>query len=527
MKPNFFLTPFQIFLVSFFLLGQFALSQEFEIHKRQVIKDTEVLNAEKWKYDQTAVVVCDMWDAHHCLNAVRRVNEMAPRMNELLLVMRKRGSLIIHAPSSCMDYYKDHPARVRATKVPRSKSMPDGITKWCDHIPAEEDYPLDQSDGGEDDDPEEHARWAKELKSWGRNPRAPWKSQVKAIQISTEDYISDRGDEVWSILENRKIKNVVMVGVHTNMCVLGRPFGLRQLSKNGKNVVLVRDLTDTMYNPKSWPFVDHYQGNRLIHRHIEKYVCGTITSNQILGGEPLRFKNDRPPKCLILCAETIYDTKKTLKNFSQKVLQNKLGFDCTMLVAGEGEHKFDSRIIDLIKSTDLVMLSMRRRALPEAQLKAVRDYLAQGKPLVALRTSSHAFDAKGKHAKGHSEWKEFDAEVLGCNYQGHHANDLECKIEKTDGHELLTGVDSLVVTRGSLYRSNPLGPNCTALLFGKVKDHPREPLAWTNQFGKARIFYTSLGHKSDFENQGFLKLLENGVRWATEKKIGKEPTRKK
>ena len=74
--------------------------------------------------------------------------------------------------------------------------------------------------------------------------------------------------------------------------MLGRPFGLRQLAKNGKNVVLMRDLTDTMYNPARWPYVSHFRGTDLIIEHIEKYVCPTVTSDQVVGGQPFRFKGD-------------------------------------------------------------------------------------------------------------------------------------------------------------------------------------------------------------------------------------------
>jgi hypothetical protein len=84
----------------------------------------------------------------------------------------------------------------------------------------------------------------------------------------------------------------MIMGVHTNMCVLGRPFGLRNMARYGKNVVLVRDLTDTMYNPKSWPYVDHFTGTDLIIEHIEKYVCPTITSTVLTGRAPFRFQAD-------------------------------------------------------------------------------------------------------------------------------------------------------------------------------------------------------------------------------------------
>ncbi len=250
---------------------------------------------ESWKPEQTAIIVCDCWDYHHCLNAVRRLEEFAPTLNKVLVEARRRGVTIIHAPSDCMDAYRDHPARKRATSVPPASYLPPDIESWCSSIPAEERgvYPIDQSDGGEDDDPKEHAEWAKKLESLGRNPGTPWKQQTEMITIDADaDYISDRGGEVWNILAHHGIVNVILTGVHTNMCVLGRPFGLRQMARNGKNVVLMRDMTDTMYNPQRWPYVSHFEGTRRIISHIQRHVCPTITSDQIIGGKPFRFKGD-------------------------------------------------------------------------------------------------------------------------------------------------------------------------------------------------------------------------------------------
>src|SRR5262245_48416843 len=254
-----------------------------------------VAKEQQWPAKKTAIIVCDMWDAHHCLNAVRREEEMVPRMNEVLKKARTEGALIIHAPSSCMDPYKDHPARKRAQSAPTAKTLPKEIDKWCYKIPSEEKgkYPIDQTDGGEDDDLDEHEAWHAKLKAMGRNPKAPWKSQHAGLTVLDEDAISDSGVEIWNLLEERGINNVILVGVHTNMCVLGRPFGLRQMAKNGKNVVLMRDMTDTRYNPNKSPFVSHFEGTRLIVEHIEKYVCPTITSDQIIGGTEFRFKGDK------------------------------------------------------------------------------------------------------------------------------------------------------------------------------------------------------------------------------------------
>ncbi len=241
---------------------------------------------------QTAVIVCDMWDSHHCPNAVKRVVEMAPRMNRVLVRAREMGMLIIHAPSSCMTPYQNHPGRKRAMNAPKAKNLPKDIGKWCHRISSEEKgtYPIDQSDGGCDCSASEQKLWDAKLRKMGRNPKAPWKKQIDILKIKDQDIISDSGVEIWNVMEHRGIKNVILVGVHTNMCVLGRPFGLRQMAKNGKNVMLMRDMTDTMYNPKRRPFVSHFRGTELIIEYIEKYVCPTITSDQLLGGKPFQFK---------------------------------------------------------------------------------------------------------------------------------------------------------------------------------------------------------------------------------------------
>ena len=255
-----------------------------------------LIKAELWQPKQTAIIVCDMWDLHHCKNAVIREREMAPRMNIVLECARAQGVFIIHAPSSCMKYYEGHPARSRAKAAASAANLPADIGSWCWQIPAEAlgKYPIDQTDGGEDDDPAEHAAWAAELKAKGLNPRAPWTRQIDTLKIYDLDAISDSGGEIWNVLEQRGIANVILMGVHLNMCVAGRPFGLRQMAKNGKHVVLMRDLTDSMYNPARWPFVDHLRGTELFIEHLEKYVCPTITSDQILGGKPFTFSFTPP-----------------------------------------------------------------------------------------------------------------------------------------------------------------------------------------------------------------------------------------
>ncbi|MHC4875387.1 MAG: ThuA domain-containing protein [Planctomycetota bacterium] len=479
-----------------------------------------VNRSETWAGSETAVIVCDMWDLHHCLNATRRGAEMAPRMNRVLSEARRRGAIVIHAPSGCMDTYRNHPARLRATATERSENLPQDIGAWCYQIPSEEqgEYPIDQSDGGEDDDPQEHAEWAKQLAAMGRNPKAPWKSQTDLLSIDTErDFISDNGEEIWSILEKHNRQNVILVGVHTNMCVLGRPFGLRQLSKNGKNVVLMRDMTDTMYNPKMRPFVSHFTGTDLIIDHIEKWVCPTVTSDQLLGGRAFVFRNDARKHCVIVMAEREYRTNESLPKFALEHLGHD--FRVSYVFARE-EERNDLPGIDVLADADVLLLSVRRRVLPPEQMAVVRKFIESGKPIVGIRTANHAFSLRGKTPpEGLVAWETWDADIFGGSYTNHYGNGpkvVPSIATGASGHAILTGVD-LESLRGigSLYVVNPLADSTTPLLHGAIPDKPAETIAWTNKttFG-GKSFYTSLGHVGDFEQPAFQQLLKNSLLWA-------------
>jgi hypothetical protein len=76
------------------------------------------------------------------------------------------------------------------------------------------------------------------------------------------------------------------------MCVLGRSFGIRRMVGLGKNVVLMRDMTDSLYNPRKRPYVSHFEGTDLMVNHIETYWCPSITSDQITGELPFVFTEE-------------------------------------------------------------------------------------------------------------------------------------------------------------------------------------------------------------------------------------------
>ena len=213
---------------------------------------------------KTAIVICDMWDDHWCKSAASRCSELAKLAEPVLKACRDKGMTIIHCPSDCMEFYKDHPARKRMTQVPktappRAKDLPNPP------------LPVDDSDGGCDDE-----KPAKQFRAWSR--------QNAAITIDeNKDYITDSGAEVYNVMAAKKLTTVLVMGVHTNMCVLNRTFAIKQLVKWGQDVYLVRDLTDAMYNPKMKPSVTHREGTDLIVEFIEQNWCPTIESKALMG----------------------------------------------------------------------------------------------------------------------------------------------------------------------------------------------------------------------------------------------------
>ena len=75
---------------------------------------------------------------------------------------------------------------------------------------------------------------------------------------------------------------LLFMGVHANMCILNRTFGIRQMTRWGMRCILIRDLTDAMYNPASPPYVSHAQGTELVIEFIERYWAPTTTSTDLL-----------------------------------------------------------------------------------------------------------------------------------------------------------------------------------------------------------------------------------------------------
>ena len=223
------------------------------------------------------------------------------------------------------------------------------------------------------------------------------------------------------------------------------------------------------------------------------------------------------PHIVFLIAEKEYQTEKTLPDFcEQYVHHGRVSFVYTDL--HEPNKLIGSEAVD---TADLLFVSVRRRTLPPQQLNRIRRYVESGKPVIGIRTASHAFCLRKQEPEdGFAAWPEFDKTVLGGNYTNHYKNSLIATIQRvnpssTSAESLLSGIKELPCTSGgSLYCVSPLEEKADVVLEGVVEGHAPEPVAWTflrTDGGKS--FYTSLGHVDDFRGPVLPRLLSNAIRW--------------
>jgi nicotinamidase-related amidase len=219
----------------------------------------------RYRAAETALIIVDMWDQHWSAGATRRCSVLAEGIDKAAGLAREKGILVVHAPSGVMDFYKDAEARKRFLSLPVPENIPEPVAL------GEYPQPVDSSDGGSDS-----------IDKYPPNTGI-WKRQTEKIAIDQgRDLIcGDEGDQLCAHLFARGIKFLIYTGVHTNMCVLNRSFGIKKMLRRGFRTALVRDLTDAMYNPEKPPYVSHDEGVALVVGYIEKFYSPTIDSGQI------------------------------------------------------------------------------------------------------------------------------------------------------------------------------------------------------------------------------------------------------
>ena len=165
----------------------------------------------------------------------------------------------------------------------------------------------------------------------------------------------------------------------------------------------------------------------------------------------------------------------------------------------------DDPSLEAINDADVLLVYTRRLNTEGESLNLLKSYCEQGKPIVGIRTASHAYQ----------NWLEFDKVVLGGDYQGHYGHGPTVRLEDvSQSHPILTDIPEFV-SYGSLYKNPSLSKDTSVLLMGHT-DVNTEPVAWTRLHNGGRIFYTSLGHQQDFELEPFLRFLAQGILWVSE-----------
>jgi type 1 glutamine amidotransferase len=252
--------------------------------------------------------------------------------------------------------------------------------------------------------------------------------------------------------------------------------------------------------------------NRAYRKSPSMKVYAFLLSLALVALSALNAFAANRPTIVFVSGEFEYHSRETFPVFA-KQLEKEYDVKTVVLERPADEKVQSIPGLEQLEQADLLVIMIRRMVLPEEQLNRFKKYLDSGKPLIGLRTASHSFE----------NWKEFDAEVLGGNYQNHHGNNFKTSVSvipEARENPILRGVTGFV-SDGSLYKNTPLRAGSVALLRGTIEGQPPEPVAWTHEYRGDRIFYSSLGHPNDFKSESFVTLMHNAMAWTLKKPLEK------
>jgi type 1 glutamine amidotransferase len=237
-----------------------------------------------------------------------------------------------------------------------------------------------------------------------------------------------------------------------------------------------------------------------------------------------------------------------------RILALRYGFRCTVLFPIDpSDGTINTTVLDNIPGlehladADLMVLFTRFRDLPDEQMKHLVDYIESGRPILGIRTATHAFAIKSSKTYARYDWQHagsdyrqgFGRQVLGetwINHHGHHGHESTRGIVAPgqENHPILRGI-----ANGDIWGPTdvyavrlPLPEGCTPLVLGQVvagmkptdppvegaKNAPMMPIAWTGTYRSAsghaaRVFTTTMGAAQDFSSEGLRRLLVGACHW--------------
>jgi type 1 glutamine amidotransferase len=260
---------------------------------------------------------------------------------------------------------------------------------------------------------------------------------------------------------------------------------------------------------------------------------------------------------VLVSGDEEYRSEEALTQLA-KILAKHHGFTCTVLYAidpttGEISPQTVTNIpgLDALRAAALMVIATRFRSLPDEQMKEIDDYLRSGRPVVGMRTATHAFNPAKESRFAHYGWQNktdrftegFGRQVLGetwINHHGHHGRESTRGLVAAEAkdHPILRGIkDGDIWGPTDVYGVRlPLPGDSKPLVLGQVlegmtpdspavtgadakKNDPMMPIAWTKTYSmeggpKGRVFTTTMGSSTDLASAGLRRLLVNACYWA-------------
>ena len=209
-------------------------------------------------------------------------------------------------------------------------------------------------------------------------------------------------------------------------------------------------------------------------------------------------------KIHIISGAKEYQSEASMKSFSAW-MEKHYDVKFTASWGHDGIEKLPN--LEALKNADVMFVFARRMKLVESQMKLIRAHWEKGKPIVGVRTASHAFQKTDNEI--------FVRQVMGGNYQGHFSNEPVTVTHVMKDHPVLRGVK--VFPSGKLYKAGPLAKGTTVLQQGDMGTD-KQNVTWVNTWKGGRTFYTSLGIPEDFKNKDFKQMLVNAIYWTAQQK---------
>lgn len=219
-----------------------------------------VLTQELVDPTKVGVIAVDVWNYHWCKTATMRVDAIVPRINKALEAARELGMKVMLCPSDVVDNYVGYPQREAVFALPKV-TVPHAVSVSCPPVPDA---------GG---------------CACGRERCAGnygWDGMHPALKIGTADLMPDTQAEVYAICQQYGLTHLIYVGFHTQVCLLGKPMGLKAMKTAGMKCVLARDMTDAHpgYDPARG-FTPDLNTEQVVE-HFERHLAPTISFQQEL-----------------------------------------------------------------------------------------------------------------------------------------------------------------------------------------------------------------------------------------------------